>query len=140
MQYKRFNDTYMVRFDKGEEITRSLTALCEAEQIRLAQVDAIGATDHTVIGVFDPKAKAYCQEELDGLMEITGLTGNVTFVNGKPYIHLHTILADENHTVHSGHVIELRVGLTCEMFVRVLEGEVGRQRNEELGINLWKFD
>ena len=73
-------------------------------------------------------------------MEITGLTGNVTFVNGKPYIHLHTTLADQRHAVHGGHVIEMRVGATCEMFVRVLEGEVSRERNEELGINLWKIE
>ena len=52
MLYKRFNDTYMLRIDKGEEVIRSLTELCEKENIRLAQVDAIGAAESASIGVY----------------------------------------------------------------------------------------
>ena len=72
-------------------------------------------------------------------MEITGLSGNVTTMDGAPYIHLHATLADREHTVHGGHVIEMRVGATCEMFIQVLDGGITREKNEELGINLWKF-
>ena len=42
-------------------------------------------------------------------------------------------------TVHAGHVIGLVVGATCEMFVRVLDGEVNRARDESLGINTIRF-
>ena len=139
MQYKRFNDTFMLRVDCGEEVVQSLTALCEKENIRLAEVNAIGAADEAVIGVYDLEKQAYYREELNGFMEITSLAGSVTFVDGKPYIHLHTVLADQNHVIHGGHVLEMRVGATCEMFVTVLDGEVGRQKDEDLGINLWTF-
>ena len=60
-------------------------------------------------------------------------------MNGKPYIHLHAVMADQQHKVHAGHVISLTIGATCEMFVTVLDGEVNRQKDEELGINLWTF-
>ena len=139
MQYKRFNDTYMVRIDKDEEVVQSLRSLCEKESIRLAKVDAIGATSHGIVGVFDLEKQSYHQEVLDGIMEITSLSGNVTTMNQKPYIHLHATLADQNHVLRGGHVIELQIGLTCEMFVRVLDGEVERERNEEFGINVWKI-
>ena len=69
-------------------------------------------------------------------MEITGLTGNVTRMNGEAYLHLHGTMADQNNVIHGGHVIELTVGATCEMFVRILPGEVSRVRNQDLGINL----
>ena len=138
MQYKRFNDTYTVRIDIGEEIMESLKSLCAKENIRLAEVSAIGAANHAVIGVFDPAEQAYHQEELNRFMEITSLNGSVTEMNGEPYIHHHTTLADQDNAIHGGHLISMRVGLTCEMFVRVLDGSVGRERNEELGINLWK--
>ena len=69
-------------------------------------------------------------------MEITGLTGNVTRMNGEVYLHLHTTMVDQNHVVHGGHVIELKVGATCEMFITVLPGEVDRVRDENLGFNL----
>ena len=139
MQYQRFDQTYMLRIDIGEEITESLEKLCEREGIRLAQVSAIGAADHAVIGVYDLREQQYHREELDGFMEITGLAGSVTEKDGKPYIHLHATLADQQHALHGGHVIALRVGATCEMFVRVLAGKVNREKDGELGINLWQL-
>ena len=139
MQYQRFDQTYMLRIDIGEEITESLEKLCEREGIRLAQVSAIGAADHAVIGVYDLREQQYHREELNGFMEIASLAGSVTEKDGKPYIHLHATLADQQHALHGGHVIALRVGATCEMFVRVLAGKVNREKDGELGINLWQL-
>lgn len=139
MQYKRMKDTYAVRLDVGEEVMESLKKLAEAERIRAAEVSAIGATDWAVVGVFDREAGAYRKEELNRFMEITSLMGNITEMDGKPYIHLHAMLADQDHGIHGGHVIEMRVGLTCEMFVRVMEGAIEREHSDELGINLWKL-
>lgn len=139
MQYKRFGDTWAVRMDRGEEIMACLTEMCGREEIPLAEVSAIGAVDEAVIGVLDLETQAYHQEKLETFMEITSLTGNITAMGGKPYIHLHATLADRNHAVHGGHVLSLRVGATCEMFVRMIDGRMDRVRNEELGINLWHF-
>ena len=139
MQYRQFEDTYMLRIDYGEEILQSLKQMCEREGIRLAQVSAIGAVDHAVVGVFDLREKRYHQEETNEFMEIASLSGNVTGMNDQPYIHLHVVMADQKHILHGGHAIELRVGATCEMFVRILDGQVTREKNEELGINLWKL-
>ena len=139
MQYKRFGNTYMVRIDLGEDIVENLKKLCEDEHILLGRVEAIGATDHAVLGVYDLVKKEYYPEVIDGFMEIASLNGNITAMGGKPYIHLHATLADQNHVIHGGHVLEMRVGATCEMFVTVQDGEIGRQRDEELGINLWEL-
>ena len=136
MQYRKYGDTYAVRIDLNEEIVQSLKALCEKEDIRLAQVDAIGAANRAVIGVYDIEKQAYHKEELTGFMEITSLSGSVTRMNGEAYLHLHGTLADQNHVLHGGHVIEMTVGATCEMFVRTLPGEVSRARDQALGINL----
>lgn len=139
MQYKQFGNTYMVRIDLDEDIIESLKKLCEDAQIRLGCVEAIGAANHAVLGVYDLQKKEYYPEEINGFMEITSLNGNITAMEGKPYIHLHATLADQQHVIHGGHVLKMRVGATCEMFVTVLDGEVTRQKNEALGINLWKF-
>ncbi|MER1993508.1 MAG: PPC domain-containing DNA-binding protein [Eubacteriales bacterium] len=139
MQYKQFGNTYTVRIDLGEDIAGSLKRLCEDEHILLGRVEAIGATDHAVIGVYDLEKKEYYPEQIDSFMEIASLNGNITAMDGKPYIHLHATLADRDHVIHGGHVLEMRVGATCEMFVTVLDGAVGRQKDEQLGINLWSF-
>ena len=139
VQYKKLGNTYMLRIDYGEEILQSLKQMCEQEGIRLAQVSAIGAVDHAVVGVYDLQEKRYYQENTEGFMEIASLSGSVTEMNNQPYIHLHVTMADQKNLLHGGHAIELRVGATCEMFVRVLDGQVTREKNEELGINLWKL-
>ena len=139
MRYKQFENTYMIRFDLGEDIVENLKKLCEDEHILLGRVEAIGATDHAVIGVYDLAKKEYYPEEINEFMEIASLNGNITAMGGKPYIHLHATLADQNHVIHGGHVLEMRVGATCEMFVTALDGEVNREKDEGLGINLWAF-
>ena len=139
MDYRRFGNTYLVRMDVGEEIIEQLKSLCRSENIRLAQVDAIGAVRQAVIGVYDLEEQAYHREDLEGIMEIAGLQGSVTRMNGEVYPHLHVTLAGQDNKVHAGHVIGLIVGATCEMFVRVLKGEVNRERDEAIGINTIRF-
>ena len=59
----------MVRIDLGEDIIESLKKLCENEHILLGRVEAIGATDHAVIGVYDLAKKEYYPEKIDEFME-----------------------------------------------------------------------
>ena len=139
MDYRKFGSTYMLRIDVGEEIIESLKAMCAREGVRLAQVSAIGAADRASVGVYDLAEKRYHREDLEGFMEIANLSGSVTEMNGEPYIHLHATLADQRNILHGGHVISMRVGATCEMFVQALEGSVTRVKDEGLGINLWTF-
>lgn len=139
MQHRQSGNTWLVRLDLGEDIIAQLKKLCEDEQICLGKVKAIGATDRAVIGVFDLEKKEYYPEEINEFMEITSLNGNITAKEGKPYIHLHATLADQRHAVHAGHVLEMRVGATCEMFITVPDGNVSRTKDEALGINLWSF-
>lgn len=137
MLYKRFDNVYALRMDKGEEIMEKLKEFCRAENIRFAQVNAIGASEQAVLGVYDLGRQEYDKETCTGFCEITNLAGSVTTVNDAPYIHLHAMLADRQHNIHGGHVLELTVGATCEMFVQVIDAAVGRIHDDRLGINLW---
>lgn len=139
MDYRRFGDTYLVRIDRGEEILASLTALCETENIRLAQVDALGAVDHAVVSVYDVPSKTFFRKEFNEAMEISNLCGTVSRKDGKAYLHLHATLCDTDLNAHGGHANELRVSATCEMVVRVIPGEADRQLDEGIGLNLFRF-
>ena len=44
MDYKRFDDTILVRMDRGEEILEQVKAVALKEQVTLASVQALGAT------------------------------------------------------------------------------------------------
>ena len=139
MEFKKFNDTYFVRMDRGEEILASLTELCRKEDIRLAQVEALGAVDHVVVSVYDVPTKTFFKKEFNEPMEISNLCGTVTRKEGEVYIHLHATVCDRELIAHGGHANELRVAATCEMVVRTVPGEVGRKLDEEIGLNMFVF-
>ncbi len=139
MEFRHFNDTYVVRMDRGEEVMETLTTLCEQEGIQLASVEAIGAVDRAVGGLFDVGEKAYHKKEFTEPMELTSLLGTVTEKDGKPYLHLHATLCDANMQTRGGHVNELHISATCEMVLRLLPGSVDRRPDEATGLNLFSF-
>lgn len=139
MQYKKFKDTYFVRLERGEEILSSLSSLAEKENIALACVSGLGAINKFTAGVFFPEEKVYRKNDFHGNFEITSLTGTITQMDGKPYLHLHISAGNEYGKVMGGHLNEAHVSATCEVVVRTVEGEVGREFSKEIGLNLFKF-
>lgn len=143
MEYRKFDQKYYVRLDKGDEIIASLTQLCEAENIRTAQIQGIGGCGSAKVGVFDPERKVYRQRELCCLLEMVSLDGNVTFYEGKPYIHAHASFAyhgeEKKPEILSGHLLEATVCLTGEIVITPADGNIGRKVIEELGIRIWDF-
>ena len=139
MEYRRFGDTLVLRIDKGEEIIQSLRLAAEKEQVRLATVEALGAVDDFTVGVFDTVEKQYHANHFSGAYEIVSLTGTVTTQDGKFYAHLHMSAGDREGKVFGGHLNSATVSATCEMVVRALDGEVERQFDEKVGLNLFRF-
>lgn len=139
MEYRRFGDTLVIRIDKGEEIIQSLRLAAEKEQVRLAAVEALGAVDDFTVGVFDTVEKQYHANHFSGAFEIVSLTGTVTTQDGKFYAHLHMSAGDREGKVFGGHLNSATVSATCEMVVWALDGEVERQFDEKVGLNLFRF-
>ncbi len=140
MDYRKFGDAYLVRIDKGEEIIEQILLFAEKERITLASVSALGATDDFTVGVFDLDEKKYYPHTYKGNHEIVSLVGTLTTKGGKPYQHLHLSAGNAEGNVVGGHLTKAVVSATCEMVVRLLPGSVDREFNEDLGINLIRFD
>ena len=82
MDYKRFENTIIARIDKGEEVLEQLEVISRKENIRLASVSALGATNDMTVGVFRTGEKKYYANHFTGDMEIVSLTGTVSTMNG----------------------------------------------------------
>lgn len=139
MEYRRFGNTFVIRIDKGEEIVKSLTTICEKEQIGLGWVKGIGAVNDVTIGLFETATKTYISKHLKGDYEITGLLGNISRMDRKPYLHLHINISGTDYNVLGGHLNSATVSATCEIILHTIEGKVGRQLDENIGINLYNF-
>lgn len=139
MEYRKFKDTIIARIDKGEEILDSLKEIALKEKVRLADISALGAVREFTVGVFKTEEKQYHANEFFGDFEIVSLTGTITSMNGEFYSHVHMSAGNEKGEVFGGHLNRAVVSATCEMVIRIIDGEVDRCFDEHVGLNLLKF-
>lgn len=139
MKYKRVDKTIVVRIDRGEEILDKIRELALKENIKLASVTALGATNDFTVGVFNTAEKKYYSNEFKGAFEIVSLTGTINTMDGEFYTHIHMSAGNEKGEVFGGHLNRAMVSATCEMIVTVIDGEVDRYRDDDVGLNLFKL-
>ena len=63
MEYRRFENTIVLRMDRGEEVLETLKEVALKENIKLASVSAFGACDHFVAGVYNVAVQKYYKNE-----------------------------------------------------------------------------
>ena len=139
MEYRRFNNTIVARIDKGEEILEKIKEISDKENIKLANINALGATNDFTVGVFKTAEKKYYSNNFKGDFEIVSLTGTINTMNGEFYTHIHMSAGNDKGEVFGGHLNEAIVSATCEMVIYVIDGEVDRIHDEEIGLNLFSF-
>lgn len=139
MEYKRFNNMIVARIDKGEEILAQIKELALKENIKLAHVSALGATNDFTVGVYRVNEKKYYKNHFVGDFEIVSLTGTINTMNHDFYTHIHMSAGNDSGEVFGGHLNEAIVSATCEMVITIIDGEVDRFLDDETGLNLFLF-
>ena len=139
MEYRRFNNTIVARIDRGEEILTQIKELALKENIKLAHVSALGATNDFIVGVYKVNEKKYYKNHFVGDFEIVSLTGTINTMNHEFYTHIHMSAGNDSGEVFGGHLNEAVVSATCEMVITIIDGEVERFLDDETGLNLFLF-
>ena len=137
MREKEIENNIVLRLEIGEDIIDCVKRVCDEHNVRAAYVTGIGALKKAVVGVFNMDTKEYKANEYNRFMELTSLCGNVSFMNGESYIHLHASLADETGLAFGGHLNEGIIGATAEIFLTVLDGVIDRVHCDETGLNVF---
>ena len=140
MEYKRFKNNIVVRIDKNEEILEQIKSIALKEKIKLALVSALGATNDFTVGVYKVDEKKYYSNNFKGNFEIVSLTGTINTMNKEFCTHIHMSAGNEKGEVFGGHLNRAIVSATCEMVISIIDGEVDRYHDEEIGLNLFKFN
>lgn len=137
MKYAKTGEVIAVRVDRGEEIVRSLQAVCAREGVLFASVAGIGAVGRAVVGLYRVADKKFVSNTFEGELEMTSLSGSVTEKDGKPYLHLHAAFAGPDGKAVGGHLVEAVVSGTAEIFVTALGGAMGRRTDPVTGLNIF---
>jgi predicted DNA-binding protein with PD1-like motif len=136
MEFKQFGKRYIVRLDVGEEITETLKQFCSENGIESGSVMGIGAIREARISYFDMAKRDYIDKEISEVLELTSLMGNISTMNGEPFLHLHVTLSDSGFNVFGGHLSAGIISATGEIFIDTHEMQMVRKFYPETGFRL----
>lgn len=138
-EFRKLDNTYVVRLNKGAEIISAIKDFCSSNNVKVGTIQGIGAINSVTFGFFNPETKQYNEKVFEGPREITSLIGNISTKNGETYLHLHMTASGEDYNTIGGHLINATISLTGEIFITPINGTVEREFCEKTGLNLLSF-
>lgn len=143
MQFtKKENGVHLVRFITGEEVYQGITDYAATNGITNALVHAIGALSDAELGFYHIETKSYTWKTFSGDYELVSGTGNITLLEGNPFLHIHVVLGDAEFHAHGGHLKKGFAGATCEVVIQEISGgePIARKMDDEIGLKLWNLE
>ena len=132
----RAERTFVVVFDKGDEVVQGLTAFASSEHLRASQITAIGALSDVTLGYFDRESRQYRRIPLPEQVEVLSLLGVVTLDGEKPKLHSHIVVGRRDGSAHGGHLLEAHVWPTLEVIVEESPAYLQRKLDPASGLAL----
>ena len=136
MEYKKIENKIVFRLEMGEGLMESTQRIATAENVKLASINGIGACSKIEMGYIDLSIKEYVFKTFKGNLEILQATGNITLKDGEPFPHIHISVANNECKAFGGHLNEATISATFEGVMQIIDHEIHREFNEDLGLAL----
>jgi len=119
LKYAATDEIIAIRLSEGEDLADSLVHVCKACDVDSAViVSAAGMVSSVTFGWYN--GRDYNTETVREIMELTSLSGNVSFRGGALYPHLHGVFNKPDHAALSGHLLQAIVFNNAELFLKPL--------------------
>jgi len=129
---------HILRPPFGCDLLRELQKYVLAKNINLAWLSGVGAVSHANIRYYDQPKQEWIDLQFDKRLEVAGMWGNVSLLNGEPIVHVHIVLADEEGRCYGGHLADGTVVFNLEILMTTLSGPpVIRKMDAETGLTIW---
>ncbi len=109
---------YVLIFSPGDEVVSGLAEFAQKYNVTNSHYTSIGGAASTKVGWFDYNKKMFKVIPVD-TAEVTSFIGDIAMFNNKPVAHTHVSVATTDGIAHGGHLLEMIVGPTLELFVTV---------------------
>jgi predicted DNA-binding protein with PD1-like motif len=139
---------YVLVLERGDELMAEVKAFAERERLRAAEFTGIGAVSSARLGAFDPDEREYVEIADPGQAELVSLNGRITLPKdadvadppAERQLHVHCVLSREDGSAVGGHVFELVIRPTCEIFVIESQEHIARREDPESGLPVISLD
>lgn len=136
MNHFKSGDNHVLIFQKGERFIEALTGFCADNGISAGFFHGLGGALSAEIGYYHLDSQEYEFTELNEVLEIVSLHGNVALKDDRPFIHAHGVFSDAKLRTYGGHVKEFVVGGTCELQLQAYNTSRQRVHDEATGLDL----
>ena len=139
-QSRQRGRSFLLRLPYGEDLLLTLKRFCDENEITQGTLIVIGAVQQATVGYYDQEAREYRANSFNQPMEVVSCSGNISLLEGKPFVHAHIVLADsEGKPAAAGHLMEDTIIFAGEAFVQELIGEpLVRKFDEQTSLSLWE--
>lgn len=138
--FKQFENKYVVSIKNRAEIVKTLQAFCVDQKIKSGTIIGLGAIDEVTLRFFNPDTKEYVDKTFNEQLEISNLTGNISIMDGKGYLHIHITLGRADYTALAGHLLSAKLKGAGEFVIDAFDGEIERIFCPNIGLNLYDFE
>jgi predicted DNA-binding protein with PD1-like motif len=129
--------TFVIVLDNGEEAFAAISAFAAEAGLKAASLTAIGGFETATVGWFDFAKKAYKPIEVAEQCEVLSCLGDIaTGDDGKPSVHMHTVVGLSDGTTRGGHLLKGTVHPTLEVTVVETPSHLHRRKQPGQGLAL----
>ncbi len=129
---------HLLRIPTGEDLLGHLEEYVAANNIEAAWLSYLGAVQTAALRYYDQDEREYCDFHIHQHLEVLSGMGNVSLLDGKPFIHTHAVFADAGGRAFGGHVNHGCEVWAIEVKLEEFEGEAPVRRFDEgTGLSLW---
>ena len=130
---------FLKRLPHNEDLINTVENFCVEASIQMATFSIIGAVSSVTFGSYDQKQKVYVTYTEKVPLEILSCIGNISLKDGKPMMHAHIILCDEQGKTMGGHLFSETILFAGEIKLQELIGTpLERAYDKTTGLMLWK--
>lgn len=135
MKYiKISNDKFLIKLSKGEKVVQNLTSFVNENKISSGYFYGIGAASSVEIAHYNVETQKYSSKIFDKPLEITNIIGSLGIFEGKPLIHPHITVGDEQCQVFGGHLVEATISGTLELVFLDFKMALHKKIDPEVGL------
>jgi len=120
----------------GSKIPDDILAIAKKERVVTARVEAIGGVEELRLAYFNRHARRYEEHDFKEFLEVTGILGNVTLKDGKPFLHIHGTFGRSDLSTLAGHVMTAKVFPLLEVVITPTRNRALRRFDDSLGLNV----
>jgi len=123
------------RLKSGDKVHEEILRIAREEKYKTARVEAIGGFASAKIAYFNHDTRRYEEHLFEENLEVTSMLGNITLMDGVPYLHLHSNLGRRDMSVIGGHLVSAEVHPFLEVVITPTTNTATRKRDRVLGLN-----